>query len=165
MWDKHSKQRIDFLAVLIMTAAISRNLKYFGNKLVTVCTLRGIPIVYDLVPANTYERLATETVIDYFSFCDFFGDKGFLGWKWQTQVFDQTYNLIWTPHRANQHHQNAPGLDRWLIAFVSASKVSSMKCRIQDGITSACWRKPSSAAVPVESFVSDQPSLTPFAVI
>ena len=58
---------------------VKRNHKYFGYKLVTVCTLHGLPIVYELVPANSEKRLATETVIDYFSFCDFFGDKGFLG--------------------------------------------------------------------------------------
>jgi hypothetical protein len=49
-----------------------------------VSTLHGIPIVYDLVPANTDERKAAETVIDYFSGYDFLADKGFLGLKWQT---------------------------------------------------------------------------------
>ena len=58
------------------------------------------------VPAMGYKRGKQHS--------DFFGDKGFLGWKWQTQIFDQTNNLIWKPHRANQRYQNAPGLDRWL---------------------------------------------------
>jgi hypothetical protein len=79
-----------------------------------VSTLFGIPIVYDLVPANVDERLAAEASIDYFSFCDFFADKGFLGFKWQTEIFDQTNNLIWTPRRSNQLYQNEKGLDRWL---------------------------------------------------
>jgi hypothetical protein len=89
---KLSKQHSDFLGNAEYSRCVSRNLKYFGYKLVTVCTLRGIPIVYDLGPANTDERLAAETVIDYFSFCDFTGDKGFLGWKWQTQILDQINN-------------------------------------------------------------------------
>jgi hypothetical protein len=79
-----------------------------------VSTFNGIPMAYDLVPDNTDERKATEAVIDYFSFCDSFADKGLLGFKWQTQIFNQTNNLIWTPRRANQHYQNAKNLDRWL---------------------------------------------------
>jgi hypothetical protein len=111
---KRSKKHSDFAGSAGYGRCVARNLKYFGYKLVTVSTLYGIPIVYDLVPANTDERAAAETVIDYFSFCDLFGDKGFLGLKWQTQILDQTNNLIWTPRRANQHYQNAKGLDRWL---------------------------------------------------
>ncbi len=90
------------------------NLQYFGYKLVTVTTFNGIPIVYDLVPANTDERAAAEVVIDYFSCCDLFADKGFWGLKWQTNSFDQTNNLIGIPRRSNQKYQNSPGLDRWL---------------------------------------------------
>jgi hypothetical protein len=70
--------------------------------------------VYNLVPANTDEHLAAEIVIDYFSFCNFIGDKGFLGWKWKTQILDQTNNLVWTPRRTNKHYQNNQALDRWL---------------------------------------------------
>jgi hypothetical protein len=111
---KRNKSHSDFAGSAGYGRCVSRNLKYFGYKLVTVTTLDGIPIVYDLVPANTDERKAAETVIDYFSFCDFFADKGFLGLNWQTQIFDQTNNLIWTPRRSNQHVQNAKGLDLWL---------------------------------------------------
>jgi hypothetical protein len=76
--------------------------------------LDGIPVVYDLVPANLDERLAAESVIDYLSCCDIFADKGFIGFEWQTSIFDQTNNLIWTPKRSNQHVQNSRVLDRWL---------------------------------------------------
>lgn len=111
---KRNKSHSDFAGSANYGRCISRNLKYFGYKLVTVSTLNGIPMIYDLVPANTDERKAAETVIDYFSFCDFYADKGFLGFKWQTRIFDQTNNLIWTPHRSNQRYQNAKNLDRWL---------------------------------------------------
>jgi hypothetical protein len=111
---KRIKSHSDFAGSANYGQCASRHLHYFGYKLVTISTLNGIPIVYDLVPANSDERLAAETVIDYFSFCDIFADKGFLGLKWQTQIFDQTNNLIWTPRRANQHYQNTPGLDRFL---------------------------------------------------
>jgi hypothetical protein len=111
---KRSKRHSDFAGSANYGHCASRNLKYFGYKLVTISTLNGIPMVYDLVPANSDERFAAEAVIDYFAFCDFFADKGFLGLKWQTRIFDQTNNLIWTPRRSNQQYQNAPGLDRWL---------------------------------------------------
>jgi hypothetical protein len=111
---KRNKSHSDFAGQAEYGQCASRSLKYFGYKLVTVTTLSGIPIVYDLVPANTDERAAAEVLIDYFASCDLFADKGFLGLKWQTRIFDQTNNLIWTPRRSNQKYQNSPNLDRWL---------------------------------------------------
>jgi len=84
------------------------------DPLVLVSTLNGVPVVYDLVPANTDEHLAAEAVIDHFNCCDIFADKGFIGLEGQTQIFEQTNNRIWTPKRKNQHHQNHKSLDRWL---------------------------------------------------
>lgn len=111
---KRSKHQSDFLGSADYGRCASRNLNYFGYKLVTISTLFGIPICYDLVPANTDERRAAEAVINHFLLCDIFGDKGFLGLAWQTQIFDQTGNLIWTPRRSNQKVQNSPALDRFL---------------------------------------------------
>jgi hypothetical protein len=79
-----------------------------------VSNLLGISIYYDLVTANSDERLAAEAVIDHFAYCDFVADKGFIGLSGQTQIFDRTGNLIWTPHRANQKLQNEPRLNRFL---------------------------------------------------
>lgn len=111
---KRNKHQSDFLGSADFGQCASRNLHYFGYKLVTVTTLFGIPIFYDLVPANTDERLAAEAVLNHFVLCDIFGDKGFIGLKWQTEVFDQTGNLIWTPRRSNQKLQNSPALNRFL---------------------------------------------------
>lgn len=55
----------------------SRNLKYFGYKLVVLSILDGLPIVYEQVPANWDERLAAEAVIDYLGNRQTFADKGF----------------------------------------------------------------------------------------
>lgn len=111
---KRNKHQSDFLGSANYGHCASRNLNYFGYKLVTICTLFGVPIFYDLVPANTDERRAAEAVINHFVCCDILGDKGFIGLAWQTQIFDQTGNLIWTPRRANQKVQNSPALDRFL---------------------------------------------------
>jgi hypothetical protein len=71
-------------------------------------------VVYDLVPANTDEREAAETVLDSLCGCQVIGDKGFVGDFWQSLIFDQTGNRIWTPKRNNQYHQNAQAFDQWL---------------------------------------------------
>jgi hypothetical protein len=127
---KRNKQHSDFLGNASYGVCVSRNLKYFGYKLVTVTTLRGIPMVYDLVPANLDERLAAEAVIDHLSGCDLFADKGFLGLEWQTQIFDQTNNLIWTPRRSNQYIQNTRSLDHWLSSV--RERIEGVFHEIQD---------------------------------
>lgn len=111
---KRRKSRSDFAGSADYGHCASRKMDYFGYKLVTISTLQGIPVVYDLVPANLDERLAAESIIDHLSGCDIFADKGFIGFEWQTSIFDQTGNLIWTPKRSNQHIQNPKELDRWL---------------------------------------------------
>ena len=111
---KRQQSHSDFAGKAEYGRCVSRNLNYFGYKLVVFSTLNGIPVAYDLVPANLDERLAAETVIDYLAGCDIFADKGFLGFEWQTSIFAQTTNLIWTPKRKNQAVQNSKALDRWL---------------------------------------------------
>jgi hypothetical protein len=111
---KRNKKRSDFLGKAGYGVCISRNLKYFGFKLVAISTMRGVPMLYDLVPANSDERLAAEAIIDQLAGCDLFTDKGFIGLEWQTKIFDQTNNLIWTPRRSNQYLQNTRSLDHWL---------------------------------------------------
>jgi hypothetical protein len=111
---KRLKSHSDFAGNADYGRCVSRNLSYFGYKLVVLSTLNGIPVAYELVPANLDERLAAEAVIDYLASCDIFADKGFLGFEWQTRIFDQTNNLIWTPKRKNQSVQNSKVLDRWL---------------------------------------------------
>ena len=92
----------------------ARKLHYFGYKLVSLITLNGLPIVYDIVPANLEERTAADAVLTRVHGCDIFGDKGFLGDEWQADVFSYSANRIWTTKRANQHLQNPVAFDRLL---------------------------------------------------
>src|SRR4030095_6471797 len=112
-WKSHS----DFAGNADYGRCASRDLKYFGYKLVVLSTLHGIPVVYELVPANLDERLAAEAVIDSLATCEIFADKGFLGCEWQMCIFDQTNNRIWTPKRKNQSVQNTKSFDRWLSSI------------------------------------------------
>ncbi len=111
---KRNKKRSDFRGQAAYGVCASRNLKYFGFKLVALTTLDGIPVVYELVPANTDERIAAEEVLDSVWGCDIFGDKGFLGEEWQFDQEKWQGNRIWTSKRENQIEQNPPEFDRWL---------------------------------------------------
>lgn len=113
---KRYKNRSDFAGQANYGHCASRNLKYFGYKLVVLSTLEGLPMVYELVPANVDERLAAEAVIDYLGNSQIFADKGLVGMEWQACILDQTQNRIWTPKRKNQFIQNSKAFDRWLSA-------------------------------------------------
>jgi hypothetical protein len=84
---KRQKSHSEFAGNAEYGKCTSRNLSYFGYKLVVLSTLDGIPVAYELLPANLDERLAAEAEIDYLSSCDIFADKGFLGFEWQTRFF------------------------------------------------------------------------------
>ena len=134
---KRSKRCSDFAGSADYGVCASRNLKYYGYKLVSLCTLDGIPIVYELVSANTDERLAAESVLYALRSSDIYADKGFIGEDWQKRIFRHTRNRI---HQLNE-------LIKWikiqslLIAGSTASekglKVSSMKSRILEEISNA----------------------------
>ncbi len=111
---KRSKSHSDFAGSAAYGHCAARNLNYFGYKLVMLTTLDGLPVLYDLVSANTDERDAAEVVLQRVKDCDIFGDKGFIGDEWQAQMRQHTGNRIWTGKRANQALQNPPEFDRLL---------------------------------------------------
>ncbi len=108
---KRSKRRSDFRGSADYGYCVGRKLSYFGYKLVMVTTLDGIPVVYDLVPANTDERQAAEAVIDRITHATVLGDKGFLGVEWQHQMRQQTGTTFVTPKRKNQKIQHPAGFE------------------------------------------------------
>jgi hypothetical protein len=111
---KRSKRHSDFRGSADYGYCAARKMDYFGYKLVMLTTLDGLPVVYDLVPANTDERLAAETVLYRVANHDIFGDKGFLGQDWQADIKSYTNNRIYTAKRANQADQNPPAFDALL---------------------------------------------------
>lgn len=111
---KRSKKHSDFAGSAAYGYCASQDLKYFGYKLVTLTRLDGLPVIYDLVPANWDERAAAEAVVFRLRDCDIFADKGFIGDEWQLQIWEQSGNRIWTVKRRNQKQQNPPDFDRLL---------------------------------------------------
>ena len=113
---KRSKRHSDFAGSASYGYCASRKMKYFGYKLVMICTLDGVPVVYELVPANTDERAGADTVLPALRNCDVLADKGFIGEDWQEELLALYGIRIWTPKRANQHVQNSKEFDLWLNA-------------------------------------------------
>ena len=111
---KRSKKQSDFAGKAAYGVCKSRNMKYFGFKLVMLTTLDGIPVAFELVPANADERDAAEEALAFAWNCDIYSDKGFLGEDWQQEQLDWHGNRIWTPKRVNQKKQNDPEFDRFL---------------------------------------------------
>lgn len=111
---RRNKQRSDFLGSAAYGYCASKKMYYFGYKLVTISSLAGIPLIYDLVPANTDERQAAETLLEQLSGFHLFADKGFLSQAWQADIQQLTGNRIWTPKRKNQSVQQSQDFERWL---------------------------------------------------
>lgn len=111
---KRSKAHSQFAGSAGYGQCAARNLKYFGYKLVMLTTLDGLPLVYDLVAANTDEREAAEVVLPQVHACHIFADKGFIGDEWQADLLTVTGNRVWTTKRANQAQQNPPAFDQLL---------------------------------------------------
>lgn len=109
-----SKNRSDFRGKAAYGYCSARKLRYFGYKLTLLCTLDGLPVLYDLVPADTDERTAVEGILYHVHGCDIFGDKGFIGTEWQNQIRRETHNRIWTTKRENQAQQNPAAFDKLL---------------------------------------------------
>ncbi|WP_110513544.1 IS982 family transposase [Herpetosiphon llansteffanensis] len=99
---RRSKRRSDFAGSASYGYCASRNLHYFGYKLVMLTTLDGIPVAYDLVPAHTDERAAADEILDQITNADVWSDTGFLGEQWHHDVRATTKNRIWTAKRRNQ---------------------------------------------------------------
>jgi hypothetical protein len=111
---RRSKKRSDFQGSAAYGYCASKKMYYFGYKLVAITSLEGIPLIYDLVPANTDERQAADELLDRLSGFDLFADKGFLGKAWQAEVHQRTNNRIWTPKRKNQKVQQPTDFEIWL---------------------------------------------------
>lgn len=109
---RRSKRHSDFDGSAGYGYCAARKMKYFGYKLVMLSTLKGLPIAYELVSANTDERKAVEGVLITVRHCDIYGDKGFVGQDWQEKIARLTGNKIWTIHRENQKYQHSSSLKR-----------------------------------------------------
>lgn len=110
---RRSKKHSDFQGSANYGYCASKRMYYYGYKLVAICTLEGIPLLYDLVPASTDERQAAETLLEELTGFRLLADKGFVGKDWQAGVQQRTNNQVWTPKRKNQAEQQPETFERW----------------------------------------------------
>ena len=111
---KRQKSHSEFPRSAAFGYCVARRLHYFGYKFIALTTFAGVPIVYELVAANTDERAAAEAVLGAVRQCDIFGDKCFIGVEWQAEVKAWTGNRVWTLKRRNQKEQHPKSFDPWL---------------------------------------------------
>jgi len=113
---KREKRHSDFAGSAAYGVCTSRKMKYFGYKLVMITTFDGLPVAYELVPANTDERDAADELLPLFGHCHIFTDKGFIDEDWQAQWARRQGVRVWNVKRKNQQPQNPPAFDRWLTS-------------------------------------------------
>ena len=111
---RRNKRKSDFEGSADYGYCAARKMKYFGYKLVVISTMKGLPLVYDLVPASTDERKAVEGIIQEVNGCNIYADKGFIGEDWQEKITRTTGNRIWTIQRENQIEQISSGLRKMI---------------------------------------------------
>ena len=95
---RRSKRNSEFYGSADYGYCVARKMKYFGYKLVMLSNLEGIPIAYELVPANTDERKAIRGVLELVNGCEIYGDKGFIEQDWQTQIANSITYRAWKIH-------------------------------------------------------------------
>lgn len=112
---RRAKTHSEFYGSAAYGYCAAKRLKYFGYKLVLVTTLDGIPSAFELVPANTDERVAADEILDRLpATANVWSDKGFIGDDWQAAWRQQADVRIWSTKRENQHQQNPPAFDQLL---------------------------------------------------
>jgi hypothetical protein len=104
---KRSKKNSDFFGSADYGYCASKKLHYWGYKFVMLITADGIPVAFELVPANTDERDAAEEVLHAANPGSIaLGDKGFIDQERQ-QYWRNHYGVtVYTYKRKNQHEQN-----------------------------------------------------------
>jgi hypothetical protein len=133
---KRPKNRSEFLGSAEYGYCKSKELHYWGYKLVMLITADGIPAAFELVPANTDERDAAEEVLYATNPGSIaLGDKGFIDEERQ-EAWEKRYGVsVYTFKRKNQHKQNPPAIQQLLIenreqietAFSSMDRVEGLE--------------------------------------
>lgn len=111
---RRDKSHSDFRGSAAYGYCPARRMKYYGYKLVMLTTVEGIPYAFELVPANTDDRVAADEILDTLPpDSHVWSDKGFIDADWQV-AWAKRGVFILTTKRKNQRQQNPPAVDRLL---------------------------------------------------
>ena len=108
------KSRSDFAATAAYGVCARRTLKYFGYKLVLLCTPAGGPRPTTGYQLRRTSGAAGEQGLDWVWGARILGDKGCLGTDWQQGCRETRGLEILTPLRAHQRPAQPVGFERWL---------------------------------------------------
>lgn len=127
---KRNKKHSHFRGSADYGYCVSKKLHYWGYKFVLLVTADGIPVAFELVPANTDEREAAEEVLDQANSGSIvLGDKGFIDQERQSQWQAQYQLCVHTFKRINQKLKNPPEVEMLLQEYRSQieTTLSSIK--------------------------------------
>jgi len=80
----------------------SQSTTYFGYKLHSICSLDGVITSFDLSKANIHDTHYLNDIRDHYSDCSIIGDKGYLNYELQLDLFESVNIQLKTPKRMNQ---------------------------------------------------------------
>lgn len=133
---KRPKEKSDFLGSASYGYCKSKSLHYWGYKCVMLVTADGIPVAFELVPANTDERDAAEEVLPAANPGSVvLGDKGFIDEERQ-ESWKERYGVpVYTFKKKNQHKKNSLAVQQLLkenreqveTTFSSIDRVESLE--------------------------------------
>jgi len=112
---KRSKKSSDFWGSAAYGYCASKKLHYWGYKFVLLATSDGIPVAFELVPANADERDAAEEILPEAPAGSVaLGDKGFIDSQRQEEWKRDFGVSVYTFKRANQKVKNPPYIQQLL---------------------------------------------------
>ena len=127
---KRPKNNSDFWGSAAYGYCVSKKLHYWGYKFVILATVDGIPVAFELVPANTDERDAIEEVLPEASVGSIaLGDKGFIDSQRQEKWKHSFGVSVYTFKRANQKVKNPHEIQQLLLKHLRKveTTLSSLK--------------------------------------
>lgn len=80
---------------------------YFGYKIHAVCTAQGVLKTFDISKASCHDIHYLNDVQTQISNCLLVGDKGYLSYQWQQDLFETAAIELTTPMRKNQQDVKA----------------------------------------------------------
>lgn len=80
----------------------SQNSYYFGYKFHGVCSLDGVITSFDLSKANHADIQYLRDIEPYYADCLMLGDKAYLDFEYQLELFETRGIQLYTPMRSNQ---------------------------------------------------------------
>jgi len=91
----------------------SQNNTFYGYKLHSLCSLNGVITSFDLTKANVHDIHYLQDVKEHYSNCRIIGDRAYLSYQIQVDLFESVNIQLETPMRINQtNYKPFPGVLR-----------------------------------------------------